>query len=136
MEFINIQYYVVFIEPVHYRLWHMRCVIAHACLCTNLRQWRHAKKARLVWLRKLQGVRHITRLKQQRFLSFTFCKTQKSYEEIMCIYLLFYWFSGENCIIRSSHHRCFRSSLFFSKFAGAAVVFTYPLNLKIFEHSL
>ena len=27
-------------------------------------------------------------------------------------------------------------SLFFNKFAGATVVFTYPLNLKIFEHSL
>ena len=31
-------------------------------------------------------------------------------------------------------HLC--QSLFFNKFAGAAVVFTYPLNLKIFEHSL
>ena len=27
-------------------------------------------------------------------------------------------------------------SLFFNKFAGAADVFTYRLNLKIFEHSL
>ena len=39
------------------------------------------------------------RLKQQRFLSFTFYKTQRFYEKIMCIYLLFHWFSGENCII-------------------------------------
>ena len=31
-------------------------------------------------------------------------------------------------------HLC--QSLFLNKFAGAAVVFTYPLNLKIFEHSL
>ena len=31
-------------------------------------------------------------------------------------------------------HLC--QSLFFNKFAGTAVVFTYPLNLKIFEHSL
>ena len=26
--------------------------------------------------------------------------------------------------------------LFLNKFAGAAVVFNYPLNLKIFQHSL
>ena len=48
-------------------------------------------------------MRKIARLKQQRFLSFTFYKTQRSYEKIMCIYLiiclLFHWFSGENCII-------------------------------------
>ena len=31
-------------------------------------------------------------------------------------------------------HLC--QSLFFNKFAGAAVIFTYPLHLKIFEHSL
>ena len=31
--------------------------------------------------------------------SFTFYKTHRSYEKIMCIYLLFHWFSGENCII-------------------------------------
>ena len=55
------------------------------------------KKARLVSFKKLQGVRQITRLKQQRFLSFTFYITQKSYAK-MCIYL-FHWFSGENCII-------------------------------------
>ena len=60
---------------------------------------RGAKKACLVWLEKLQGVRQITRLKEQRFLSFTFCKTQRSYKKIMCIYLLFHWFIGENCII-------------------------------------
>ena len=57
------------------------------------------KKAHLVWLKKLQGVRKIARLKQQRFLSFTLYKTHRSYEKIMCIYLLFHWFSGENCII-------------------------------------
>ena len=64
------------------------------------------KKARLVWLRKLQDVRQIARLKQQRSLSFTFCKTQRSYEKIKCIYLLFHWFSCKNCIIRSSDRRC------------------------------
>ena len=47
----------------------------------------------------------ITRL-EQRFLSFTFYKIQRYYEKIMCIYLLFCWFSGENCIIFtfSLHH--------------------------------
>ena len=48
------------------------------------------KKACLVRLRKLQGVRQIARLKQQRSLSFIFCETQRSYEKIMCIYLLFH----------------------------------------------
>ena len=67
--------------------------------------WRRAKKACLVGLRKFQGMRHVTRLKQQGFLSFTSCKKQKSYEKIMCIYL-FYWFSGETCIIRSNRQRC------------------------------
>ena len=57
------------------------------------------KKARLVWLKKIQGVRQIARLKQQRFLSFTFYITQRSYEKIMCIYLLFDWFSGGNYIV-------------------------------------
>ena len=42
-------------------------------------------------------MRQITHLKQQRFLSFTFYKTQRSYKKIMCIYLLFHWFSDENC---------------------------------------
>ena len=88
------------------RLRHMRRAIARARLCARLKDWRRAKKARLVWLRKLQDVRQIARLKQQRSLSFTFCKTQRSYEKIMCIYLLFHWFSGENCIIRSSNQRC------------------------------
>ena len=133
------------------RLRHMRHAITLTHLCTRLIHWRHAKKACLVGLRKFQGMRHVTRLKQQGFLSFTSCKKQKSYEKIMCIYL-FYWFSGENCISEAAtggvickkvflkfakstgKHLC--QSLFFNKFPGAAAVFTYPLNLKIFEHSL
>ena len=43
------------------------------------------KKARLLWLKKVQGVRQIARLKQ-RFLSFTFYKTQRSYEKI-CVFI-------------------------------------------------
>ena len=38
-----------------------------------------------VWLKKLQGLWQIARLKQQRYLSFTFYKTQRSYEKTMCI---------------------------------------------------
>ena len=87
------------------RLWHMRCTIACTCLCTHLKHLRHTKKTRLVWLKKLRGMRQITRLKQQSFLSFPFYQTQRSYEKIICICLLFYWFSGENGIIRSSHLR-------------------------------
>ena len=129
----------------------MRRAIACACLCTFLKHWRCAKKARPVCLRKLQGVQHITCLKQQLSLSFTFCKTQKSYEKTMCIC---YFIDSMVKIVLSEaatggvlykkaflkfarstgKHLC--QSLFFNKFAGTAVVFAYPLNLKIFEHSL
>ena len=88
------------------RLRHMTHVIARARLCTRLKKSAKKtckKKARFVWLKKLQGMRTIARLKQRFFLSFTFYKTDRSYERIMCIYLiiclLFYWFNGEKCII-------------------------------------
>ena len=54
-----------------------------------------AKKAYLVWLKKLQGVQQITRLKQRFFI---FLWNKRSYEKIICIYFLFHWFSGRNCI--------------------------------------
>ena len=44
----------------------------------------------LVLFKKLQGVQQIACLKQQCFLSFTFYKTQRSYEKIMCVYFLFF----------------------------------------------
>ena len=75
----------------------MRCVIACAHLCTRLKQ-RHAKKHALLRFKKLQSVWKITRLNKQRVLTFTFYKTHRSYKKIMCIYLLFHKFSGENCI--------------------------------------
>ena len=56
------------------------------------------KKLRLVWFKKLQGVRQIARLKRQRFSAFTSYKTQRSYEESMGVYFLLHWFSGENCM--------------------------------------
>ena len=53
----------------------MRRAIARARLRARLKHWRHAKKkARLVGLRKLQGVRQMARLKQPRSLSFTLLK--------------------------------------------------------------
>ena len=90
----------IFLLSTHLcRLWHIRGAIARTRtpLHTPKTLETCKKKARLVSFKKLQGVRQITRLKQQRFLSFTFYITQKSYAK-MCIYL-FHWFSGENCII-------------------------------------
>ena len=49
--------------------------------------------------KKLQGVQQIACLKQKHVLSFTFYKTHRPYKKIMCIYLLFHWFSGENFFI-------------------------------------
>ena len=43
-------------------------------------------------------MRQIARQKEQCFLFFTFYVTQRSYEKIVHIYLLFDWFSVENCI--------------------------------------
>ena len=53
----------------------------------------------------LEGVRQIARIKQQYFLSFTFYKTQRSYEKFICVYFLFHWFSGENGIFLFSLHK-------------------------------
>ena len=63
------------------------------------------KKAHLVWLKELPRVQQIACLKQQSFLSFPFYQAQRSYKKIMCICSLFYCFSVENGIIRSSHPR-------------------------------
>ena len=49
------------------------------------------------------------------------------------VLLKFAKFTGEH-LCHTGKHLC--QSLFFDKFAGAADVFTYRLNLKIFEHSL
>ena len=47
------------------------------------------RKARLVWLRKLQGVWQISRLKQQRSLSFIFCETPRSYRK-SCVFICYF----------------------------------------------
>ena len=87
------------------RLQHMRHAITHACLCTCLKHWRWAKKACLVWFKKFQEVWQTPRQKQHCFLSLTFYKTQRSYKKFMCVYFLFYWFSGENCMFLFSLHK-------------------------------
>ena len=73
-------------------------IIAFAHLCACLKHRDVQKKARLVWLEKLQGVRQIAHLKEQCFSSPTFFKIQRSYIKNH-VYLLFHWSSGENCII-------------------------------------
>ena len=84
----------------------MRRAIARARLCTHLKHWRHAKKSKPCLIKKASRCAADRTSKTTTFFTFTFCKTQKSYKKIMCIYLLFHWFSGENCIIRSSDRRC------------------------------
>ena len=121
------------------RLQHMRHVITCVHPCTHLKHYGRAKKAPLVWLKKFQGVRQIARLKQQLFLSFTFCIiTQRSYKKIMCIYLLFDWFGGENCVIFtfSLHKSSVKwSDLVHLKKAQGNSIFSFPytLFLHIFD---
>ena len=73
------------------------------------------KKPRLVWFKKLQGMRQIALLKKQRFLSFTFYKTQSSFQKIMCVYFLFRWFRGETCMFLHSLHKGRQTSKEFKK---------------------
>ena len=75
----------------------MRRAIARARLCTRLKTRDVLKKAHLFWLKKPQAAADGTS-KTTTFFIFHFYITQRSYEKIMCIYLLFDWFSGENCI--------------------------------------
>ena len=63
---------------------------------TRLKQ-RRAKKSTPCLIQKFSRCA-ADRTSKQRFLSFTFYKTQRSYEKIMCLYFLFHWFSGENCM--------------------------------------
>ena len=72
------------------------CMHAHAsecdCMHTPLNMPKMLdvlKKAHLLWLKRLQGVWQISHLKQQCFLSFTFYITQRSYEKI--VYLFVVW---------------------------------------------
>ena len=49
------------------------------------------KKAHLVWLKKLPGVQHIARLKQQSSLSFPFYQTQRENHVYLFVILLVQW---------------------------------------------
>ena len=94
------------------------------------------KKACLVWLRKLQDVWQIARLKQQHSLSFTFCKTQRSYKKI-CVFICYFIGSVVKIVLSEAatggvlYKKVFLKltkftgtykwpSLFFNKFAGTA----------------
>ena len=97
-------------EPIHpkiiepgFSIWGVQLHAHDSAHAYNIRDVQ--KKARLVWFKKFQGVWQIARLKQQRFLSFTFYQIQRSYQRIMCVYFLFHWFSGENCMLLFSLHK-------------------------------
>ena len=84
------------------RLWHMRHAIAPTCLSTCLStclKQRHDKKSMPCLIEKASRCAADSTSKTAMLLSFTFHITERSFEKIMCIYLLFHWFSGQNCII-------------------------------------
>ena len=68
------------------RLWHMRHVIAHACLCTCLKQ-RHAKESMPCLIKKASrcAADHTSRTTMFFIILSTFYKMQRSHEKIMCI---------------------------------------------------
>ena len=118
---------------------YLQALAYEACYCTrtplNTPKTLDVKKKHfLVWFKKLQGVPQIAYLKQQRFLSFTFYKTQRSYEKIMCVYFLFHWFSGENCMFLFSLFKGRQTSEELKRKMNDRFsdVFTYRLNLKNF----
>ena len=82
----------------------MRRAIAR--LRTRLKHWRRAKKSTPCLIKKASRRVADRTSKTTTFLTFIFCETLRFCEKIMCIYLLFHWFNGENCIVRSSHRRC------------------------------
>ena len=55
----------------------------------------------------------------------------------MCIYLFFHRFNGEKGVLKVEkiHRKTQGQNHFFNKFAGSTDVFTYHLNLRIFEHT-
>ena len=72
------------------RLQHMRPAIARARLCRRLKHGRRAKKSTPCLIKKASRCAADRPSKKQSSLSFTFSKTQRSYEKIICIYLLFH----------------------------------------------
>ena len=88
-----------------FRLWHMMCAMARAHLYPHLKHWRHARKSMPCLIKKASRCAADRMSITAKFFIFPFYQTQRSYEKIVCICLLFYWFSGEEGIIRSSHPR-------------------------------
>ena len=66
----------------------MRRAIARARLCTRLKHWRRAKKSTPCLIKKASRCA-TDRTSKATFFIFRFYTTQRSYEKIMCIYLLF-----------------------------------------------
>ena len=118
------------------RLRHMRHAIARTCLCACLKYWRQAKKSTPCLIKKASRCAADRTSRTTTFFAFTFCKTERSYEKIMCIcyfigsvvkivlseaatggvlykkvFLKFAKFTGK--------YKC--QSLFFNKFAGATM---------------
>ena len=68
------------------------------------------KKTCLVWFKKFQEVWQIPHKKQHCFLFLTFYNTKRSYKKFMCVYFLFHWFSGENCMFLCFLHKGWQTS--------------------------
>ena len=106
----NLQY-----KPVIIRLRHMRRAIARARLCTCLKHQRRVKKSTPCLIQKASRYAADRTSKKQHFLSFTFYKTQSSFQKIMCVYFLFRWFRGETCMFLHSLHKGRQTSKEFKK---------------------
>ena len=127
----------------------MRCAIALTRLCTRLKQWRRAKKSTSCLIKKASRCAVDRTSRTTKFLIFYFLQNTKILREnhvylfdsvvkivlsqaatggvlYKKVFLKFGKFTGK--------HLC--QSLLFNKFVGAPDVFTYRLNLKIFEHIL
>ena len=114
----------------------MRRAIARACLCARLKHWRRATKSTPCLIKKASRCAADRTSKTKTFFIFHFCKTQRSYEKIMCIYLLFLGSVVKIALSEAAiggvlykkvvlkfakftgKYKC--QSLFLNKFAGAA----------------
>ena len=81
------------------RLQHMRRAITCACLYTCLKHQILAKKHTPCLIQKALRCAADHTSKTTITFIFHFLYNTKIYKKIMCIYFLFHWFSGENCII-------------------------------------
>ena len=131
----------------------MRGAIAHTCLCTCLKHGGHAKKSTPCLIKKVSrcAADHTSKNNNVPYLSLSV--NYKDLTRKSCVFICYFIDSGVKNVLSKADtggvpykkvflkfvkftgkHLC--QSLLFNKFAGAADVFTYRLNLKIFEHSL